>query len=343
MEKIIKFDEINKVIKKLKTENQQIVFTNGCFDIVHLGHLKLLEKCKEFGTVIVGLNSDSSIRKLKGKNRPINNIDYRIEFLSLLDFVDYIIVFDEDTPLNLIKQISPDYLIKGSDYLAENIVGYEHVISYGGKVLTFGFDVNQSTTNILKKLAPTALVYDNSLTLRANTYDKLKNNAEFSNAINVSLNILRNCFANGNKVFIAGNGGSAEQANHFASELMGHFKNTTKIFPAISLFNNISLLTSLSNDYCYDEVLSNSLVPLAQEGDCLFLISTSGTSKNIIHAINTGLKYKLKIILLTSIEVPKEIEALINCCIKIPATQSDIIQEAHLFVIHYLSEVLKDE
>ena len=342
MNKLISNDKILDLVKLLKCHNKKIVFTNGCFDIVHLGHIKLLQKCKEFGTVIVGINGDVSVKRLKGKTRPINEIAYRVEFLSHLDYVDYIIVFDEDTPINLIEQISPDYLIKGNDYEPIEIVGYDYVTSYGGKVLTFGFNINQSTTQIVSKTH----IYDKiceNITMRINNFKKLLNNGEFKDEILNSISILKNVFDNGGKLFIAGNGGSAEQANHFVSELMGHYLKTDKYLPAISLCDNVSLLTSLANDYSYAEVFKKSFSPLASKNDCLFLITTSGNSENILVALKQAKHIGIKTIMLTSTTVSKEACGLSDCVIKVPDEQSHTIQEAHLFVIHYLSEVLKSE
>jgi D-beta-D-heptose 7-phosphate kinase/D-beta-D-heptose 1-phosphate adenosyltransferase len=137
------------IIENLRKIHNFIVFTNGCFDIVHVGHLKLLKYCKSLGGILVlGLNSDSSIKNLKGEPRPINNESDRIEFIKLLDFVDYIIVFNEMTPLEIIKNIQPDIIVKGSDYCLENVIGRE----YSKKVLYYDLVENKSTTNIIKKI-----------------------------------------------------------------------------------------------------------------------------------------------------------------------------------------------
>jgi len=131
---------------------KKIVFTNGCFDLLHRGHVYYLAKAREMGDVLViGLNSDNSVTRLKGEGRPVNNQNARAEVLGALGMVDYIIIFEEDTPLNLINVVRPDLLVKGGDYRAEEIVGYEEVISWGGKVLTIPIMEGYSTTSIIER------------------------------------------------------------------------------------------------------------------------------------------------------------------------------------------------
>lgn len=140
-------------IKKLKEEGKKIVFTNGCFDIIHAGHVDYLEKAKSLGDVlVVGLNSDASVKRIKGKDRPINIQEHRKRVLEALKPVDMVIIFDEDTPERLIKEIKPDVLVKGGDWKIENIVGADFVQSYGGKVFTIDFVYDISTTKIIEKV-----------------------------------------------------------------------------------------------------------------------------------------------------------------------------------------------
>ena len=116
--------EIMPIVSKIKNLNKKIIFTNGCFDILHAGHIKYLEKAKEFGDILIlGLNSDSSVKRLKGKNRPINTQTDRAHIIASLHVVDYVVIFDEDTPLELIKLIEPDVLVKGSDYKGKKVAG----------------------------------------------------------------------------------------------------------------------------------------------------------------------------------------------------------------------------
>lgn len=145
--KIIYDHEISKIEKISKHKN--IVFTNGCFDILHSAHIKNLQFAKSNGDIlVVGLNSDESIKRLKGPDRPINNISERSSILSLFDFIDYVIIFSDDTPFNIIKLLKPNILIKGSDYKKEDIVGAE----FADKIILFDFISGKSSTNIINKI-----------------------------------------------------------------------------------------------------------------------------------------------------------------------------------------------
>lgn len=144
-------DDVTDILKNRL--GKKIVFTNGCFDVLHAGHVDLLLKAKKLGDIlVVGLNSDSSINKIKGSNRPINNFENRAKVLSALNCVDYIVKFEESTPYDLISKLIPDILVKGGDYTLNTIVGADIVLNNGGSVTTIPFTVSTSSTNILKQL-----------------------------------------------------------------------------------------------------------------------------------------------------------------------------------------------
>ncbi len=146
-------DNLNYTLNQWRFKKKKIVFTNGCFDILHRGHVEYLAKAAELGDkLIIGLNTDSSVRRLKGENRPVNNEEARAILLSSLIFTDKIILFEEDTPLQLINFIQPDVLVKGSDYQPEEIAGYDIVKTKGGEVITIELTKGFSTTSILKKI-----------------------------------------------------------------------------------------------------------------------------------------------------------------------------------------------
>lgn len=153
IEKIKYKNDIETIVKKLKLDNKYIVFTNGCFDIIHKGHITYLYEAKKLGDIlVVGLNSDSSIKKIKGEKRPILPEDERAYILSALEMVDFVVIFHEDTPYELINIVKPHVLVKGGDWNINNIVGKDIVESYGGKVLNIPFVEGKSTTNIIERI-----------------------------------------------------------------------------------------------------------------------------------------------------------------------------------------------
>lgn len=146
-------EEIIELLNKEKKRGKKIVFTNGCFDILHLGHIHLLEEAKKHGDLlIVGLNSDSSIKSIKGDTRPILNQEARAAILASLEVVDYIVIFDEETPYSLISLIKPDVLVKGGDYKEEEVVGQDIVKANKGEVIIVPLVGNWSTSSILSIL-----------------------------------------------------------------------------------------------------------------------------------------------------------------------------------------------
>ena len=153
MNRNISREELVAIRKELKADGRKVVFTNGCFDIIHSGHVDYLTKAKMMGDVLfVGINSDSSIKRIKGDKRPILDENERAFIVASLKAVDYVSLFDEDTPKELIGAIVPDVLVKGADWTIENIVGRDVVEANGGKVETIKFVNNQSTSNIIKKI-----------------------------------------------------------------------------------------------------------------------------------------------------------------------------------------------
>ena len=151
--KIVDFSETRNLVSKWKSEGKSVVFTNGCFDVLHYGHVSYLAEASDLGDkMIIGLNSDASVKRLKGETRPINGQMERATLLTALSFVDAVVVFDEDTPENLIKEVRPDYLVKGGDYTFDTIVGAKFVSSYGGNVITIPLVENFSSTSIIKRL-----------------------------------------------------------------------------------------------------------------------------------------------------------------------------------------------
>ena len=150
--KILNKDNLAEWVAECRAKGSKIVFSNGCFDILHRGHVEYLVKAANFGDkMLIGLNTDASVKRLKGPSRPINDEYARAIVLAGLEFVSAVVLFDEDTPYNLIKAVQPDVLVKGSDYKPEDIVGYDIVTAKGGRVETIDFVDGYSTTRTIEK------------------------------------------------------------------------------------------------------------------------------------------------------------------------------------------------
>lgn len=151
--KLLSREALETKLAEWRSAGKTIVFTNGCFDILHRGHVEYLAQAADLGDkLIIGLNTDASVKRLKGESRPVNDEKSRALLLSALQFVDAVVFFDEDTPYELIKQVQPDILVKGNDYKPEEIVGYDIVTAKGGKVLTIDLVEGFSTTNIISRM-----------------------------------------------------------------------------------------------------------------------------------------------------------------------------------------------
>lgn len=151
--KILSFEAMARQTQIWRMSGKRIVFTNGCFDILHAGHLDLLSKAAALGDIlVVGLNTDASVRRLKGTERPVNDEGFRSMMLAHLQMVDAVVLFDEDTPLELIRVVEPDVLVKGGDYRAEDVVGYENVVGRGGKVEIIPLVEGLSTSAMIERI-----------------------------------------------------------------------------------------------------------------------------------------------------------------------------------------------
>lgn len=153
-EKVVTKDKLKSLLEDWKNQHLKIVFTNGCFDILHRGHVEYLCHARDLGDkLVLGLNTDASVKRLgKSPERPINSEETRATILAALDCVDAVILFNEDTPLELITFVQPDVLVKGNDYKAEDIVGYDIVVAKGGKVITIQLVDGFSTTKLIEKM-----------------------------------------------------------------------------------------------------------------------------------------------------------------------------------------------
>lgn len=150
--KILTKEQLKPILNVLKFQGKKIVFSNGCFDILHRGHIEYLAKAASLGNkMVIGLNTDASVRRIKGENRPVQDEISRAQVMAALHFVDFVVLFDEDTPFELINFLKPDILVKGSDYKEDEIVGADIVKKNGGKVHTIDLVAGYSTTSIIER------------------------------------------------------------------------------------------------------------------------------------------------------------------------------------------------
>ncbi len=330
----------------------KIVFTNGCFDILHSGHVELLEKARKMGDkLIVGINSDESVRSIKGKDRPVNSEKERAEVLRGLRSVDDVRIFTELTPDQLIKELKPDVLVKGGDWDESEIVGAEFVKNNGGEVFTIPLKEGLSTTRVIESLKPNGVndrnapddgdssssFIEKALSEHFEVFEKLS--AGNQNDIRSGAKLLLEALDNGKKVLICGNGGSAADSQHFAAELVGRYEKERKPLAAIALTTDTSLLTALSNDYSFERVFERQVLGLANEGDVLVAISTSGESPNVVKGIMAARNSGCKVVGLTS-EMGRKMAALCDACVSVPTRRTSRIQEAHLAIIHIWCEFI---
>jgi len=327
-----------------------VVFTNGCFDIIHPGHIDLLERAKQLGTkLVVGINSDSSVRAIKGKPRPfLSQID-RAMILKSLRSVDEVHIFDEPTPEKLIKEVRPDVLVKGGDWSKNEIIGADFVEKNGGKVFSLSLKDGYSSSLIVEKIREDSKSNTNYLlSENAGVIEKsLEQHIEvFQTILTSEINLIRKCagmiietLENGGKILICGNGGSAADAQHIAAEFVGRYETERRALSAIALTTDTSTLTALANDYGFEQVFARQVEALGSAGDLLIALSTSGNSPNVNTAVMSARRIGCKTIGLTGSE-GKKLASLCDACILVPAKRTARIQEAHITIGHIWCEIV---
>lgn len=328
---------------------ETIVFTNGCFDLIHPGHVDLLERAKGLGTrLIVGINSDESVRRIKGAGRPFMNQSDRAAVLSALRSVDEVIVFDDLTPENLIKEIKPDVLVKGGDWKVDEIIGSDFVTANGGQVYSLPLLDGYSSSRIAERINIPAAdpmpagddTVRRSLQQHIDTFGAVLGSG--TTEIRECAEMIFDVVSNGGKVLVCGNGGSAADAQHIAAEFVGRYETERRALAAIALTTDTSALTAISNDYGFERVFARQVDALAREGDMLIAISTSGDSPNVIAAVMSARRAGCKVIGMTG-EKGKKLASLCDRCILIPSSRTARVQEAHITVAHIWCEILDEK
>ncbi|MBX3282186.1 MAG: D-sedoheptulose 7-phosphate isomerase [Acidobacteria bacterium] len=324
----------------------KVVFTNGCFDIIHPGHIDLLNKAKALGDrLVVGLNSDTSVRQMKGVGRPAVSQEARKAVLLGLKAVDDVVIFDELTPENIIREVRPDVLVKGGDWPIDQIVGADFVKTNGGEVVSIPLVEGFSTSAILEQFSG-----ESSARLDAGD-DAVSNSIEehrqvfaafestVGPAIRDAAKLISDVFSSGGKVLICGNGGSAADAQHIAAEFVGRYESERIALPAIALTTDTSALTALANDYDFERIFARQVEALGREGDCLVAISTSGNSPNVLAAVMSARSRGMKIIGFTGSN-GKRLSGLSDIAIMVPSPRTARIQEGHITAAHIICELI---
>ena len=332
-----------------------VVFTNGCFDLLHPGHVDFLERARALGDrLIVGLNSDESVSSIKGPGRPLMTAADRSTVLLGLRAVDEVIVFNEPTPAILIEEIKPNILVKGGDWPVDQIVGADFVLKRGGQVHSLPLKPPYSTSDIVARIessngfgttafgaeGPTIEIRDEtevSLREHQDVFTQLL--ATGMPAINQCAREISEALKQHRKVLLCGNGGSASDAQHIAAEFVGRFERERRGLPAIALTTDTSALTAISNDYGYEKVFSRQVEALAQPGDVVVGISTSGNSPNVIAAIMSARKIGCRTIGLTGAS-GKKLASLCDAAVLAPSIRTSRIQEVHSAVGHLWCELV---
>lgn len=330
----------------------KIVFTNGCFDIIHPGHIDLLNRARALGTkLIIGINSDESVRKIKGAGRPFLSENERKVILENLKSVDEVIVFNESTPEKLIRQIKPDVLVKGGDWKKAEIIGADFVEENGGEVYSLPLKGDYSSSKIVEKVRSEQIGEQTNEATSENTCEKSLNQhlEVIERILDLHINSIEECaevlfqtLERGNKILICGNGGSAADAQHIAAEFVGRYEQERRALPAIALTTDTSALTALANDYDFERIFSRQVEALAREGDCLLAISTSGNSPNVVTAVMKAREMGCETIGLTS-ENGKKLASLCDSSILIPSQRTARVQEAHITIAHIWCEIIEEK
>lgn len=331
---------------------EKIVFTNGCFDILHAGHVDLLNRAKALGTrLIVGINSDDSVRKIKGSGRPINDQESRKAVLLGLAAVDEVLIFEELTPDNLIRHIKPDVLVKGGDWKTGEIIGADAVLAGGGEVHSLPLVEGFSSSALIEKLGSAngtsgadtssadADLVNSSFSEHQRTIAELMQG--FKEEIRHCADLIIETFRSGGKLLLCGNGGSAADAQHIAAEFVGRYEKERQALSAIALTTDTSALTALSNDYDFERVFARQVEALAKAGDCLLALSTSGNSPNVISAVMSARRLGCRVIGLTGAG-GKKLASLSDACIMVPSSRTARIQEAHITIAHIWCELVDE-
>lgn len=340
-----------------RENGDRIVTTNGCFDLIHPGHIQFLSMAKEQGNkLIVGINSDRSVRKIKGEGKPIMSEEERAVMLSALRSVDAVLIFDDLLPNSFLEEVQPDIHCKAGDYSEESLPEGEIVKRNGGTISILPLIEGFSSSDLLGRIQsagknetrPLKSPSTDSRSEQILTYLLSSSNLFRQSAygikdlIETASQKVNESLSGGHKILLCGNGGSAADSQHIAAELVGRFRKNRSALPAVALTTDTSILTAVANDYGFDQIFSRQVEALGQPGDLLIAISTSGNSENVVKAAEEAKKRGLFVLGFTGTSESK-LSSEADLCLRIPSDDTALIQQVHLAILHLLCDLAEKE
>jgi D-sedoheptulose 7-phosphate isomerase len=349
-------DDFSELLEAYRSAGRVIVTTNGCFDLLHAGHVRFLQEAKALGDIlIVGLNSDASVRRIKGSGRPILPEAERAAMLMALKPVDHVLIFDELLPNDFLAAVRPAVHCKAGDYSSEALPEADVVRRHGGEIRILPFVTGYSTSKMIDRILETGN-QDEPAPVLEHAPDGRR--AEILEYFLASSNVLRQAgyrlaeeiqaaadlmigaLHSGHKILACGNGGSAADAQHLVGELVVRYKLDRRALPAISLTHDPSSLTASGNDYGYEQVFSRQVQAYGVPGDVLVAISTSGKSPNVLAAVREAQGRGMKVLGLTG-QKHSPLHDMVDVCLAIPSEDTPLVQQAHTAAIHILCDLIE--
>jgi len=353
--------QLQHTLDQWRENGDRIVSTNGCFDLIHSGHTAYLSEAKSLGDrLIVGLNSDRSVSEIKGTGKPILSENDRAAVLSELQSVDAVVVFDDLLPNHFLEIVKPQIHCKAGDYTAESLPETEIVQQFGGEIRILPIVDGISTSRIIERIISGTSPYSPSdsaelsngeerdvpqqiLQYLLNSSNLFRQSAyRLKGVIEESLKLMIETLERGNRILLCGNGGSAADAQHIAAEFVGRFKLDRQALPALALTTDTSILTAIGNDYGFDQVFSRQVSAHGTKGDLLIAISTSGRSENVLKAVDEANNQEMFSIGFTGAH-PTELSKRVNVCVSVPSTDTPLIQQIHIGILHLLCDLCEQK
>jgi D-sedoheptulose 7-phosphate isomerase len=346
--KIQDLDALIRLRDGWRREGKIVAFTVGRFELLHPGHLALLQQARASGDVlVVGVNGDDEVRASKGTGRPAVPASDRAAMLAALECVDAVIVVEPGASPKLIDALKPLVVISAGSSLAEQGIKPDHVQRSGGRVVSVPLVPGYSTSALITRLAPLSsqapAIEDARLSGLADSIRvKQRLLVECGEAIVQTGALLAKTLLAGRRVLLFGNGGSAAEAQHIAAELVGRFQHERRPLPAIALTADTSALTALGNDYGFEHVFARQVRALADPGDAVIALSTSGASPNVLAGMAAARDRGCVVLGITGRRGIRLAE-LCDRAIIIPSDVTARIQEASLTIGHLWCEMVESE